>query len=90
MQIAQRILYAETSVRKKSHGSCRTILEYGFPVVPFLRNQTWLRIEEGHFEHPSVYALTYKKLNSVALVRTRTIPTELPPPVGEVSANFCG
>ena len=30
------------------------------------------------------------KLNSVALVRTRTIPTERPPPVGEVSANFCG
>jgi len=30
------------------------------------------------------------KLNPVALVRTRTIPTERPPPVGEVSANFCG
>ena len=29
------------------------------------------------------------KLNSVALVRTRTIPTERPPPVGEVIANFC-
>jgi len=28
--------------------------------------------------------------NSVALVRTRTIPTERPPPVGEVSANFYG
>jgi hypothetical protein len=27
----------------------------------------------------------------VALVRERTIPTEQPPPVGEVSANFfCG
>jgi len=30
------------------------------------------------------------KLNSVALVRERTIPTERPPSVGEVSANFCG
>ena len=30
------------------------------------------------------------KLNSVALVRKRTIPTERTPPVGEVSANFCG
>jgi hypothetical protein len=30
------------------------------------------------------------KLNSVAYVRERTIPTERPPPVGEVSANFCG
>ena len=28
--------------------------------------------------------------NSVALVRERTIPTERPPPVGEVSANFYG
>jgi hypothetical protein len=28
--------------------------------------------------------------NSVALVRKRTIPTERPPHVGEVSANFCG
>jgi hypothetical protein len=32
--------------------------------------------------------LQYK--NSVALVRERTTPTERPPPVGEVSANFCG
>jgi hypothetical protein len=30
------------------------------------------------------------KLNSVTLVRKRTIPTERPPLVGEVSANFCG
>jgi len=30
------------------------------------------------------------KLNSVALVRERTIPTERPPPVGKVRANFCG
>jgi hypothetical protein len=28
--------------------------------------------------------------NSVALVRQRTMPTEWPPLVGEVSANFCG
>jgi hypothetical protein len=33
---------------------------------------------------------TKKKLNSVASVRKRTIPTERPPPVGEVSANFGG
>jgi hypothetical protein len=31
-----------------------------------------------------------KKLNSVALVRKRTIPTERPPLFGEVSANLCG
>jgi hypothetical protein len=28
--------------------------------------------------------------NSVALIRERTIPTELPPLAGEISANFCG
>jgi predicted P-loop ATPase len=31
---------------------------------------------------------TNKQTNSMALVRKRTIPTELPPLVGEVSANF--
>jgi hypothetical protein len=31
-----------------------------------------------------------KKLNSVAWVRERTVPTERPQLVGEVSANFCG
>jgi hypothetical protein len=35
-----------------------------------------------------VWSLNYN--NSVALVRERTIPTELPPLVGEVSANFSG
>ena len=42
------------------------------------------------FSHP-IYNTKTKlktKLNSVALVRERTIPTERPPPVGEVSANF--
>jgi hypothetical protein len=43
------------------------------------------------FVWPFVLKLVLKlKLNSVALVRERTIPTERPPPVGEVSANFCG
>jgi hypothetical protein len=31
-----------------------------------------------------------KQINSVALVRKRTIPIERPPIVGEVSANFFG
>jgi hypothetical protein len=30
------------------------------------------------------------KLNSMIWVRERTTPTERPPPVGEVIANFCG
>jgi hypothetical protein len=31
-----------------------------------------------------------KQTNSMVWVRERTIPTERPPLVGEVSANFCG
>jgi len=47
-------------------------------------------VKNSHIGH-SPHSKTLKtKLNSVALVRTRTIPTEQPPPVGEVSANFCG
>jgi hypothetical protein len=30
------------------------------------------------------------KLNYVALLRKRSIPTERPALVGEISANFCG
>ena len=37
-----------------------------------------------------IYHIISNHTNSVALVRTRTIPTERLPPVGEVSANFCG
>jgi hypothetical protein len=36
------------------------------------------------------YIYITKKKNSVALVRKRTIPTERPPLVGDVSANLCG
>jgi hypothetical protein len=37
----------------------------------------------------SVHYIKKLKLNSVALVRDRTIPTERLSLVGEVSANFC-
>jgi len=36
------------------------------------------------------YILYIHIYNSVVLIRERTIPTERPPPLGEVSANFCG
>jgi hypothetical protein len=38
----------------------------------------------------SVVFVLIKKLNSVALIRERTIPTERQPLIGEVSANVCG
>ena len=40
--------------------------------------------------HAFLLLYIYIYINSVALVRERTILTERPPPVGEVSANFCG
>jgi hypothetical protein len=39
--------------------------------------------------YPGTEDLFYN-FNSMALVRERTIATEQPPPVGEVSTNFCG
>jgi hypothetical protein len=52
----------------------------------------WLRVEYAlqNKQNEYINTRTKTKLNSVALVRERTIPTERPPPVGEVSANFCG
>jgi hypothetical protein len=46
-----------------------------------------------HVYTEGVFILSIKlqyKLNSVALVHERTIPTKRQPLVGEVSANFCG
>jgi hypothetical protein len=64
----------------------------------------WLRIISNPGSHLGLTFMLYQNVvsvtggykremrckNSVALVRERTIPTERPPPVGEVSANFCG
>jgi hypothetical protein len=41
-------------------------------------------------ESINTYTVKKTRLNSVALVRKQTIPTERPPLVGEGSANFCG
>jgi hypothetical protein len=48
-----------------------------------------LRNEIVHGQCTTQNVAIKKKLNSVALFRKRTIPTERPPLVGEVSANFC-
>jgi hypothetical protein len=39
---------------------------------------------------PSICCINSQRKTSVAWVREQTIPTELPPPVSEVSANVCG
>jgi hypothetical protein len=48
------------------------------------------RKSHRHRQHGDIISLVSLKLNSVDLVRKQTIPTERPPLVGEVSANFCG
>jgi hypothetical protein len=42
-----------------------------------------------HYYNAGCTTVKLKKLNSVAVVCKRTIPTERPPLVGEVSANLC-
>jgi len=60
-------------------------------VTPYPNNtQVGFVIHECGLELVCISYFSHTKTNSVALVRTRTIPTERPPPVGEVSANFCG
>ena len=53
----------------------------------------YLRLNDSMWKKKgsSVSNVAFQGLHlSVALVRERTIPTERPPPVGEVGANFCG
>jgi hypothetical protein len=81
-------------------GNCRSkgeILMRHSAAFPNTRNKTerhqignlWEDPMEGSHRLPNRYRVT-TKLNSVARVSERTIPTERLPLVGEVSANFCG
>jgi hypothetical protein len=47
-------------------------------------------VQQKLFIVKEYYKQKKKKKNSAVLVRKRTIPTERPPHVGEVSASFCG
>jgi hypothetical protein len=61
------------------------------PVPPKLfLAQVWTPSDVRLHKSSSFHSHKLKKVNSVALVRKRTLPTEGPPPVGEVSANFRG
>jgi hypothetical protein len=42
------------------------------------------------FEKKNTFSRDKTKLNSMALVREQTKPTQRPPLAGKVSANFCG
>ena len=54
--------------------------------VGLMVNNLALGFSSRSFTNACISLYTY----SVALVCERTIPTERPPLVGEVSANFCG
>jgi hypothetical protein len=55
-----------------------------------LTNVLHSRMFSGQEAHCSPDWNVITKINSGALVRQRTIPTERPPLVGEVSAKFSG
>jgi hypothetical protein len=61
---------------------------------PKILGQIFYKLLHGRSALPVAYFQEswpkVKKLNSMVWVRERTIPTELPPLVGEVIANFCG
>jgi hypothetical protein len=72
-----------------------TSLQAGDYLTPITQSPTFQR--GTRTEYVTVVLLTgprhkkgYNNDNSVALIREQTIPTELPPLVGEVSASFCG
>jgi hypothetical protein len=61
-----------------------------WPSLIHIQNNTW-HSADTCFLYAKIWFLKYKtKTNSGALVRQRTIPTERPPFVGEVSAHFSG
>ena len=82
--------------------ACETIFKLRFTPLYFMpKSETIFKINVLHgavfyFRITGPKSLSdyhsdaYFFCNSVALVRTRTILTERPPPVGEVSTNFCG
>jgi hypothetical protein len=70
----------------------RTVPSLCFVVPKTSNTMTNVKYREGSENSTEILCgnIYKKQTNSVALVRKRTIPTERPPLVGEVSANFCG
>jgi hypothetical protein len=62
-------------------------VENRLSVSPELR---WIVNYQGNLRYKSYPLENVIKKNSMVWVRERTIPTERPPLVGEVTANFCG
>ena len=81
-------LYLQGEVRfvLREHSKCH--IKADIPDTLFRQNE--VDIFSTNTAFCSIQAYLRYTQNSVALVRERTIPTERPPPVGEVNANFCG
>jgi hypothetical protein len=62
-----------------------TLKYFPVPLIHFL-NLSYIYLLTSFLQSPFPI---YLKKNSMVLVRERTMPTERPPLVGEVSANFC-
>jgi hypothetical protein len=85
----------EACLNKDTHNTHNRLIFTSFPrvITSFLLVRTTLGILFGTAERTLTCILQMalgKKKTPWPLVRKRTIPTERPPLVGEVSANFCG
>jgi hypothetical protein len=77
------------------HVGCSECLLHSFRILPHLCtvysiNKSSLIYNSEVLVHAEHEKNTMLKKNSMVCVLERTIPTERPPLVGEVSANFCG
>jgi len=88
-EISQRFLQPVTPLSGRCFQNVTvTLLSICVSCVPLRLRTPMFLYNFRH--HKPVVSSKLKKLNSIALVRTRTITTERPPTVGEVSANICG
>jgi hypothetical protein len=83
--LRERLSSSETSANfYQLHGVRELIIMHGHSRLSLKNSSRFFR------KYDLFNPYTKTKKNSVALVRKRTIPTELPPHVGEVTSNFCG
>ena len=90
--LAKTITDKQNKYQELENEICAMWKQKGAQVIPIVISSTGVipKSLSQSLTRLNLHPNTYIKLNSVVLVRTRTIPTERPPPVGEVSANFCG
>jgi hypothetical protein len=87
------ITYREVCTLVPSHGMKHTLYTFKSVFENAIRVNVWrfaLSLMWTHLSEHIGVCIIKLKLNSVAVVRKRTIPTERPPLVGEVSANLYG